>query len=426
MRAKQHRLKIALLADDFNPEWPSLPVVGYKYGKALASYADVTVFTHVRNKENLAKVSPLGFEIFYIDNEYIASPMHKFAIWLRGGNELGWTIQIASKYLPYLEFERLALRQIRARKLRFDIVHRITPMSPTLPSYASGRSGVPFVIGPLNGNLPWPREFNAEQRRERESLSKIKKIYKILPYVRSTYRNASAILAAFPHTVSSLGRTYSGKVFDVPEIGYDPEIFYTAARSRKDCLTFLYVGRLAPYKVPEFAVLAFAARPELQKHRLRIVGSGPDQARLENLVAHHGLQHCVEFLGRRSQQQVADEMRRADVFFFPSIRELGAGVIAEALACGLPCLVADYGAPRALINESRGRKVSLGSRDEMIRGFAEAAAELASDERSLDQMSKESADYAKRTLTWDRKAVETMMIYNWVLDPESPKPQFSY
>jgi glycosyltransferase involved in cell wall biosynthesis len=415
-----------LLADDFNPEWPSLPIVGFNYASAIAEHADVTVFTQVRNKKNLEKLGRLGFTIRYLDTEYIASPMYKFAVWLRGGDELGWTIQIASNYLPYVEFERLALKEMRRSGGRFDIVHRITPMSPTLPSYASGRGSAPFVIGPLNGNLPWPREFSSEQRRERELLSKIKGVYKRLPFLRSTFRNASAVLAAFPHTIASLGKESAGKVFDVPEVGYDPGTFFPAPRTRQDRLTFLYAGRLVPYKLPEFAVLAFAERQDLRRHRLRIVGSGPERDRLEQLTAQHALEDCVEFVGALSQREVADEMRKADVFFFPSIRELGAGVIVEALACGLPCIVADYGAPGSLVSSDRGQKVPLGDRETMIRGFAKAAAELASDRAALERMSQEAATYAESTFTWGRKAEFTIAVYEWVLGRRVDRPEFVY
>jgi glycosyltransferase involved in cell wall biosynthesis len=425
VNAKPHRLRVALFADDFNPEWPSLPVVGFKYAKALASRADVTVFTHIRNKPNVDKLGDLGFPVVYLDTEYVASPMYKLATWLRGGDELGWTIQIASNYLPYLEFERLALRHIRRSKLDLDLVHRITPMSPTLPSYAAGRT-VPFVIGPLNGNLPWPREFSAEQRRERELLNRIKGIYKLLPFLRSTFRNASAILAAFPHTIASLGKQSAEKIFDVPEIGYDPDVFYAHARQPGDRVTFLYAGRLVPYKLPEVAVLVFAARPELRRHRLRIIGSGPEQERLERLTAEHGLHDCIEFVGRLSQKEVADEMRKADVFLFPSIRELGAGVIIEAMACGLPCVVADYGAPGALVSDDRGRKVPIASRDEMIRGFADAAVQLAGDAAALQRMSRECVNYAEGKFTWDTKAASTVAIYEWVLGRRGEKPEFAY
>jgi glycosyltransferase involved in cell wall biosynthesis len=246
-----------------------------------------------------------------------------------------------------------------------------------------------------------------------------------LPFVRSTIANASAILAAFPHTIAGLGKENAGKVFDVPEIGYDEAIFHSRERDREGRLTFLYAGRLVPYKLPEFAILAFARRPELRQHRLRIVGSGPEQERLQQLVTEHGLHECVEFVGRRSQVEVAEEMRRADVFFFPSIRELGAGVIIEALACGLPCIVADYGAPGALINESRGRKVPLGDRETMLRGFADAAVELAN-YPALERMSRESASYAPRNFTWDKKAAFTIEIYEWVLGCRRERPEFVY
>ena len=53
MKNGSQKLRVLLLADDCNPEWPSLPVVGYKAARAIADYADVTVATHVRNRPQL-------------------------------------------------------------------------------------------------------------------------------------------------------------------------------------------------------------------------------------------------------------------------------------------------------------------------------------------------------------------------------------
>ena len=75
-------------------------------------------------------------QVVYLDNEYIAAPMYRAATWLRGGKSVAWTTNIAMQYPPYLAFEREAWKTFkgRIRAGEFDLVHRVTPMSPTLPS----------------------------------------------------------------------------------------------------------------------------------------------------------------------------------------------------------------------------------------------------------------------------------------------------
>jgi hypothetical protein len=77
----------------------------------------------------------------------------------------------------------------------FDVVHRITPLSPTTPSRIAKRckkAGVPFVVGPLNGSVPWPKTLRAAQHREGEFLSYVRSAYKLLPGYRGTRESPSA------------------------------------------------------------------------------------------------------------------------------------------------------------------------------------------------------------------------------------------
>src|SRR5215469_13154949 len=190
-------MRVLLMAETCNPEWPSLPVVGYQTCKAIAERVETVVATHVRNRPAIEKVGFGRASVEYVDNEYIAAPLYRFGNWLRGGDQLGWTISIAAMWPSQLAFEYQVYRRFRTdlRRGTFDLVHRVTPMSPTLPSPMARWSPVPFVLGPLNGGLAWPREFRAELHRELEHFRYLREGYRLLPYYASTFSHARCILA---------------------------------------------------------------------------------------------------------------------------------------------------------------------------------------------------------------------------------------
>lgn len=410
--------RVLILAESCNPEWPSLPVVGYKYARALMAVCDATLATHPRNRENIEAAGEIAPErIRYIDTEWLAGPMYRLARRLRGGDEVAWSTNQMMAYPPYIAFERQARAVLREDN--YDLVHRITPMSPTLPSYLAGRAGVPMILGPLNGNLDWPAAFSAEQKREREGLRKLRGAARYLPYARSGLRNASAILAAFQHTIDDLDRADPARIVPVPEIGFDQSLFHPGTRrpafSGDGPFTFLFAGRLVPYKVPEVAVRAFANSEALKGHRLRILGDGPERPRLEAMVAEAGAGDRITFEGRKSQAEVAEAMRSADAFVFPSIRELGAGVVIEAMASGALCIVTDYGAPGDLASHDRGLRVPLATLDEMVESYRAALEQCLTHPEDAQARVARAQDYANDLYTWEAKAAYTARIYDAVL-----------
>ncbi|MCP5086014.1 MAG: glycosyltransferase family 4 protein [Rhodobacteraceae bacterium] len=414
--------RVLILADSCNPEWPSLPVVGYKYARALSQVADVTIITHIRNRENIEKAGELANKFHYINNEWIAGPMHRLAIFLRGGNEVAWSTNQMMSYPPYIDFERQVLANFRSQLDNgdFDLVHRITPMSPTLPSYISGRTRQPFLIGPLNGNLDWPTAFSREQKREREGLRRLRGAYRYLPFARSTYRNAACIMAAFQHTIDGLSGVDPQKIVPFPEIGFDPQVFHAKGRntpfSKDGPKRFLFAGRLVPYKVPEAAVRAFATSKILKNHILHILGDGPEQARLEHIVAEAGEGDRIIFEGPKSQSEVAEFMRRCDAFVFPSIRELGAGVVIEAMASGIVCLVTNYGAPGDLTAGGRGVQIALQPMEGLVRDYKAAMESCIADPSAYAAMALTAQKYAQTYYDWDAKAAYTADLYRAVLN----------
>ncbi len=119
-------------------------------------------------------------------------------------------------------FEWRAWRQFRRRIFagEFDVVLRLVPMTPSLPSpfaFFLRKGPIPFVLGPLNGGLPWPPGF-VQLENQREWVSNLRNLYRYLPFARSTYRYAAAIIAASSQTYSEFA-TYRDKLFFVPEPG---------------------------------------------------------------------------------------------------------------------------------------------------------------------------------------------------------------
>jgi len=421
-------MRVLLLADSCNPEWPSLPIVGYNSARALSNHADVVVATHIRNKLNIEKVGLGKARVRYIDNEYIARPMYRIASFLRGGTETAWTANIAFAYPSSIAFEWEVWKAFgtELQNRTFDIVHRLTPMSPTLPSPIATWSPVPFVLGPLNGGLKWPAQFRQELAREREWLYYLRRAYRYLPYLQSTYRSASAVLAAFQHTIDDLPSNAAAKTINFPEIGIDPDIFQSKphkAQTSRGQKVILFAGRLVPYKLPQVVVRAFAERQILRSHRLVIVGDGPERTAIEQIVRNCGLDAQVQILGWRPQSEVAKLMREADIFAFPSIRELGAGALLEAMACGLACVVVDCGAPASLVDDDRGIKVPLGTADEIVRDFGNAFERLVTEPVLTARLSAAACEHAMQFYTWDKKAQKILAAYNWTLG-RGPRPDF--
>jgi alpha-maltose-1-phosphate synthase len=426
------RLRVLVLADNCNPEWESTPMVGWQHSRALARIADVHIVTTHWNAENIAKAGLIeGVDFTAIDTAAVGGRAERVLTRLGFSwqTNRGWTIQAAVNAFSYPWFEHLAWKQFgeAIRGGAFDIVQRIMPMSPVVPSPMARRcrtAGVPFVLGPLNGGLPWPRQFNDLRNKEREWLSAVRDAYKAVPGYRSTRENASAILVASRATDAEVPARYHDKCVYIPEYAVDPAKFTRYEPRRYDLpLHLVFVGRFVPLKCVD--VLVEAAAPLVRSGAIRItlVGDGSEIDALRDLVRREEIVDDVTFTGWIKHQDLQDILATAHLFGFPSIKDLGAGAATEAMAMGVVPIVVDYGGPGELVSPSTGFRVPLGTRSELVAGVRRALEHAVASPNSLGPMAERARERVLRLFTWDAKASQVLEVYRWILG-ERDKPDF--
>lgn len=414
--------KVLVIAEAANPEWVSVPLVGWSLAAALREVAQVHVVTQIRNRDAILRAGwREGAEFTAIDSEAVARPLHRLAETLRMGSGKGWTMTTAINAVSYPYFERLLWRRFGAdiRAGAYDLVHRVTPLSPTIQSSVAAKcaaAGVPFVMGPLNGGVPWPADFDAERRREREWLSYVRGAYKFLPGRNSSLRAASVILTGSRHTQSEIPARYRDKTVWLPENAIDTARFNLVSEQRLDGpVRACFIGRLVPYKGPD--MLLEAAAPLLRDRRMQldIIGDGPMRTALERQAVSLKITQAVTFHGNLPHDQVQKVAVQSNLLTFPSIREFGGGVVLEAMALGVVPVIVDYAGPGELVDAQTGYKIPLGRRDQIITALTSQLTAIAADPSALPALAATARARVQEHFTWAAKAQQVRRIYDTVL-----------
>ncbi|MCS7000389.1 MAG: glycosyltransferase family 1 protein [Candidatus Kapabacteria bacterium] len=143
-----------------------------------------------------------------------------------------------------------------------------------------------------------------------------------------------------------------------------------------DKIVLLYVGRLVWEKNLRILIEMWD-RLDKRRYALVIVGTGPIESRLRRSMP------GAIFLGYRHGQALAEAYASSDVFVFPSDTETFGNVTLEALASGLPCVVADAPGSAELVRHSvTGYRVDPYNAEQFVEAV-EALANMSPEHRML-------------------------------------------
>lgn len=415
------RQRILLVAYQCGPGMGSVSQIGWEWYARLCQAHDVTLVTHPRNSEALqAAGAPFaGSQIITIDTEWFAGPLYRFAKRLFPRSEHSVFLLSSLDYFVFDYGAYRRLRQLLKVGRRWDVLHRVTPVSLAAPTWL-GRLGMPTIIGPLNSGLSDPPGFSSILRQESTWLVRLREFGRLFDGLLGSTRHASRMLTATAATLRGVAVKYRGRCMPMLENGVDLQRFQASpwppAPGPAMPLRVLFVGRLIPAKALTLLLQA-VARLVREGHpiELSVIGNGPLLAQWQAEVAQLGLNQIVRFHGSLPAEQVALAMQHCHVFCLPSVRESGGAVLLEAMASARPVIAMNFGGPAELVDAKVGQLIPLKSPESAIDALASTLRDVIEQPECWRQRGKAGRQRVETLHCWAAKVRQAESIYQKVI-----------
>lgn len=299
-------------------------------------------------------------------------------------------------YFIYLRSMFCAYRKLLKEEFRPDLIHAHV-YSAGVPAVLIGqRYGIPVIVtehitGFPRGLVRGMEKLKAKFTFERADL--------VCPVSKNLQRHIEA------YGIKARFRV-------VPNV-VDTSLFTSEDRARtgKDSKKrLLLVALLDPKKGVPYLLEALALlREKRDDFVLDIVGEGPYRKEYKEMTHSLGLQEHVHFHGLKTKLEVAEFMRRCDIFVLPSLFETFGVVLIEALACGKPVVATDIGGPNEIVTEEMGKLVSPGN----SKALAEAIDYMFNHHQEYDP--KQIASYIQGRYSYEAIGQELAQLYRAIL-----------
>ena len=166
-----------------------------------------------------------------------------------------------------------------------------------------------------------------------------------------------------------------------------------------DAIVVLCIGRLAPDKGFDSAMLAFERVHQEAPCLLLIVGGGPDEDRLRSLASALGLGDAVKLTGEVPQTATTPYYLASDILLLPGVRYEGHPyVLVEGAAMGLAVIASDRA---GLGSELAGEELALTIRPGNVDDLAQTLKALVASSDLRHRLGGALRQYAERHYTLD-------------------------
>ena len=312
------------------------------------------------------------------------------------------------------------------RRLKVDVVHNLNFHNDWTPSFL-WLLGRPLVWGPIGHHPPIPASHLVQYGKaafiKDRLIGSLKHIFWALdPFLWVTRRTADRVLCMNSAVAPRLGLPVA-QFEIVPSVAVDLpaiEVENSLKISPKSDFTVMIAARMVPLKGFDMVILAFArfyhalpAEAQAQTHLL-LIGSGPEETRLKELVRANSLGTCVEHRPWLDRDALLALYDQASVFFFPSHE--GAGmVVAEAMSYGVPVLCYHNEGPGELTPAESTLKVRYSSFQANVDDFAERLTQLHATPALQAAEATLARQHVAQHHTWGRRGQQLHHVYQRIL-----------
>ena len=198
----KQRLKILIVAEHASSIFGGEALIPYQYFKCLREMdVDVHLFVHERTQKELYKAFPNDNErLHFVADSLVNIWCNKIgklmpdrlAVFTLGQSA---TLKRKSGSVAWLD--------LWSAHISLMFVHEPIPVSPKLPSMMFGLS-VPVIIGPMNGGMDYPPNYDLAGRFERVIISMLRWTSAFWNTIIPGKRHAALILVANKRTYDAL------------------------------------------------------------------------------------------------------------------------------------------------------------------------------------------------------------------------------
>lgn len=286
----------------------------------------------------------------------------------------------------------------------YDAVHVFfsLPTGALLPFLKLGKT--PVIVSLRGSDVPGYDPDNRSLERAHALLR---------PLTRWIWRRADRVVAMSERLGRLAERTLPGLEYTVIPNGVGlPRFQPTASRRsrRPGPVRCIAVARLVERNGLDDLIRAIGSL-ERGGYELEIVGSGPAEASLRQLVTTLRLDGVVRLSGSLDRATLARRYREADLFTLAPREETFSNLFAGALAWGLPVVGSSMGSIPDLVQHGRNGLL-VPSRDPSA--LAAAIRHLGENPALRAEIGRRNRSHAEATLSVDRVATRYLSLYNGI------------